>query len=87
MGKYLGKSIDPIYFITDVNDVIFFVFNIFASLLIELSVNIFSPPDVMTPHMMPMQQPDLPALPNKILFLTQLPPETTQMMLAMLFNQ
>ena len=41
----------------------------------------------MMPHMMPMQQPDVPALPNKILFLTQLPPETTQMMLAMLFNQ
>ena len=41
----------------------------------------------MMPHMMPMQQPDLPALPNKILFLTQLPQETTQMMLAMLFNQ
>ncbi|CAB4006176.1 U1 small nuclear ribonucleo A [Paramuricea clavata] len=39
------------------------------------------------PHMIPMQQPDVPALPNKILFLTQLPPETTQMMLAMLFNQ
>ena len=39
------------------------------------------------PHMVPMQQPDVPALPNKILFLTQLPPETTQMMLAMLFNQ
>jgi hypothetical protein len=37
--------------------------------------------------MMPMQQPDVPALPNKILFLTLLPPETTQMMLAMLFNQ
>ena len=36
---------------------------------------------------MPVQQPDVPALPNKILFLTQLPPETTQMMLAMLFNQ
>ncbi|CAB4006175.1 U1 small nuclear ribonucleo A [Paramuricea clavata] len=41
----------------------------------------------MMPHMIPMQQPDVPALPNKILFLTQLPPETTQMMLAMLFNQ
>ena len=41
----------------------------------------------MMPHMMPMQQADVPALPNKILFLTQLPPETTQMMLAMLFNQ
>ncbi|XP_028414832.1 U1 small nuclear ribonucleoprotein A-like [Dendronephthya gigantea] len=41
----------------------------------------------MMPHMVPMQQPDVPALPNKILFLTQLPPETTQMMLAMLFNQ
>ncbi|XP_046859073.1 U1 small nuclear ribonucleoprotein A-like isoform X2 [Xenia sp. Carnegie-2017] len=43
-------------------------------------------PNMMS-HMMPMQQPDAPALPNKILFLTQLPPETTQMMLAMLFNQ
>lgn len=35
----------------------------------------------------PSMQPNVPALPNKILFLTQLPGETTQMMLAMLFNQ
>lgn len=36
---------------------------------------------------MPPTQANVPALPNKILFLTQLPGETTQMMLAMLFNQ
>ncbi|KXJ17619.1 U1 small nuclear ribonucleoprotein A [Exaiptasia diaphana] len=45
----------------------------------------------MPPNVAAMGQPGLvqqaPDLPNSILFLTNLPPETTEMMLSMLFNQ
>lgn len=69
----------------DLSAVILYIINKENHLYINVFYFLFSLD--MMPHMMPIQQPDVPALPNKILFLTQLHQETTQMMLAMLFNQ